>query len=107
MPSSDEVLQEVKWEVASFDVSHLIVKEAKSVNIYNNKGELTVKDGEGYFDIKISNDQLYKSKKGGYQLILYPIPYGRWYLENKNARLFARLSDGTMKERTFYVPKIE
>ena len=106
IPSTEQVLNEVKWEVTSFDTNQLFSKEINDVKV-NKDVELEVVSNERKYSIIVSNKQLAKREKGGFEIIHWPITKAIWKLEQNELQMTAVLENGDIKERTFYVRKFQ
>ena len=105
IPSTSEVLEEVAWEVASYDVNRLLLLDVNK--IYQSKNIIYVEERDAIkYSVVLSSNNLYKSKNGGVEPLLMTLQKGKWEIEDNYVLLKATLKSGEMKERAFYVPHL-
>ena len=104
MPTSEQVLEDVKWEVTCFDINRLMSDEVTMLNASSiQQLEVDLSPPKKSYTLGVTNNQLAKKTNGGFELIHWPVSSVQWRLQGNYLKFQADFGQGVMKERTFYV----
>lgn len=118
IPTTQEVFEDVEFEVVSYDLNNLLLDNVKQVSFdksYSNKVTVTLdklsekdiqQNLQGIFEIIISPPYLYRSKGNGFEPLIGTVhAHTKWDTHPEGIHLYLKTLDHYERERYFYVPK--
>lgn len=117
IPTTADVLHEVEWEVASFDVNQLLLLDVESIRQLSPSmlivttppsAEQELLGIKPEYELTIQPPYLVKRRKDGFEPILTTIKQTNgWQIKGNQIIMQAKLQHGPMRERIFYAPNIK
>ncbi|MER1999043.1 MAG: hypothetical protein ABS882_04650 [Lysinibacillus sp.] len=116
IPTTADVLHEVEWEVASFDVNHLLLNNVENIRRKSSDTLLVtlpkepiheLQNTKNEFELVLQEPYLVKRKKDGFEPILTTVEGVKdWSIEGDRILMNAKLRGRAMRERVFYAPNL-
>lgn len=116
LPTTADVLHDVEWEVASFDVNHLLLANVENIR-QKSANTLLVSlpkqphhellNTKNEFDLVLQEPYLVRRKKDGFEPIIATVERVKdWEIDGNRIIMQAKFRYGEMRERVFYAPNI-
>ena len=109
VPTPEDVYEETEFEVVSFDLNRLLLKDVSRIEqkVSHKLFVYKHKDDEK-FEILLKEPYLYRSKAGGFEPLIMNIKAGSsWHVADEFIKLQLVSENNNIMERAFYVPTVQ